>query len=261
MIIFNHHGRFLTMRGVLVTVGGFWDIGEGDTHHGSFLTIRGVLLTSGGLLITSTVGRFQDMGGDGGVTHHGRFLTMMAGLSWVSFSLLIASTVGRFLGWGWSVTHHGRFLGHEGVLLTTGGSWPWGGITHHGRFLTMMAGLSWVSFSLLIESTVGKFLEQGGGRYYSAWEVSDQEGCYSPREVSDHDGWTELGFLQFADRLHCVSERRLRPTVIYNTEHRQLTGVCGSVSRDGSSNNFRATYFRYLAWFVVCFLRTEIRLQ
>ena len=73
---------------------------------------------------------------------------------------------------------------------------------------------------------------------YLPWEIPDHEGsatrhgrfltmrgCYSPWEVPDHDGRTELCFLQFADRLHCVPERRFRPTVIYNTQHCKLTGV------------------------------------
>ena len=76
---------------------------------------------------------------------------------------------------------------NDGVLLTKGGFWAWG--------------------------------------CYSPWEVSGASGCYSPWEVPDHDGRTELCFLQFADRLHCVPERRFRPTVIYNTRHCKLTGV------------------------------------
>ena len=148
------------------------------------------------------MGLLLTMGGSwpwGGATHHGRFLNMMARLSWVSFSLLIASTAGRFLGHG-GVTHHGRFLTMMGVA------------THHGRFPTMRGA-----------TQNGRFLTMRGathhGRFLTMWE------CYSPWKVPDHDGWTELGFLQFADRLHCVPERRFRPTVIYNTQPCKLTHV------------------------------------
>ena len=145
--------------GLLLTMGGSWPWG-GATHHGKFLIMRQY--------------------------YYGRFLTMMARLSWVSFSLLIASTAGRFLGHG-GVTHHGRFLTMIGVA------------THHGRFLTMRGATQNGRFLTMRGATKnGRFLTMMG--CYSPWEVSgtwmccspwevpDHEGCYSPWEVPDHVG-------------------------------------------------------------------------
>ncbi len=58
---------------------------------------------------------------------------------------------------------------------------------------------------------------------------------HSPWKVSDHDWRAELGFLELADVLHSVSERRLCSTVICNKHQQSKTASLASNHPERSS--------------------------
>ena len=142
--------------------------------------------------------------------------------------------------------HCGSVLTMRVIFTMSGGFWLWRGVTHNGRFLTMRWGVLLVVrgfWPRIVVTHYERFLTLSGVLLTTEgfWPWVGE--CYSPWEVPDHDGRTELGFLQFADRLHGVPERRLRPTVIYNTKHYVLIGrsgrfvftrMCWFATRDGS---------------------------